>query len=169
MSDLFSQLGIHWKLLVSQGVNFFILLGVLTFVAWRPLMKAVAERRKKIEQGLADAAAAEEKLAGISELEAERLALADAEATGIISDAKQEAGVQHDALIAEGEQKAEDILKQAALVAEQKRIEELERVAQEARELVRAALIRTVDLDPTIVDEKLIGSAVTAARKELSV
>ena len=52
MSELFSQLGIDWKLLLAQGVNFVILLVVLTKFVYKPLMKMVEARRQKIELGI---------------------------------------------------------------------------------------------------------------------
>ena len=52
MNELFSQLGIDPKLLLAQGVNFVILLVVLTKFVYKPLMKMVEERRKKIELGI---------------------------------------------------------------------------------------------------------------------
>ena len=42
MSQLFSQLGIDWHLLLSQAVNFLILLVILRLVAYKPILKAAA-------------------------------------------------------------------------------------------------------------------------------
>ena len=51
-NQLLSQLGIDWKLFLSQAVNFFILLLVLTFFVYKPLIKIVKERNKRIKEGL---------------------------------------------------------------------------------------------------------------------
>ena len=56
MEQLFSQLGIDWHLLLSQAVNFFLLLIVLRVFAYKPLLAFLHERRRKIEEGLAKAA-----------------------------------------------------------------------------------------------------------------
>ena len=52
MQELFHSLGIDWKLLLAQGTNFLVVLIVLTFVLWKPLIRVLNERRKKIEAGL---------------------------------------------------------------------------------------------------------------------
>ena len=51
-NELLFQLGINWKLFLSQAVNFFILLGVLTFFVYKPLIKVIKERNQKISEGL---------------------------------------------------------------------------------------------------------------------
>ena len=65
MGVLLEQLGINWKLLVSQGVNFFILLTVLALLVYRPLLKTMEERKKKIELGLRGAEEVESRLKAI--------------------------------------------------------------------------------------------------------
>jgi len=52
MSALFTQLGINWKLLLAQGINFGLLLVVLAKFVYRPLLKLMKEQREKIEFGL---------------------------------------------------------------------------------------------------------------------
>ena len=49
---LLGKLGIDWKLFLSQAFNFFVLLGVLTFFVYKPLMTVIKERNKKIKTGL---------------------------------------------------------------------------------------------------------------------
>src|SRR3989339_692771 len=51
-NELLFQLGINWKLFLSQVVNFFILLLVLTFFVYKPLIRIIKERSKKIKEGL---------------------------------------------------------------------------------------------------------------------
>ena len=51
-NQLLFQLGIDWKLFLSQTVNFFILLIVLTFFVYKPLIKIIKERNQKIKEGL---------------------------------------------------------------------------------------------------------------------
>jgi F-type H+-transporting ATPase subunit b len=48
MSELFSQLGIEWKIIIAQIINFAILLTVLKIFAYKPIMKILNERRDKI-------------------------------------------------------------------------------------------------------------------------
>mgnify|MGYP001588456271 CR=1 FL=1 len=60
--ELISKLGIDWKLLVAQIVNFFILLFVLYKFAYKPVLEMLEKRSKTIEKGIHDAKASEERL-----------------------------------------------------------------------------------------------------------
>jgi F-type H+-transporting ATPase subunit b len=52
MEQLLTQLGIDWHLLISQAVNFFLLLIVLRIFVYKPLLTVLRERREKIENGI---------------------------------------------------------------------------------------------------------------------
>ena len=91
MSELVNQLGIDWKLLLAQGVNFVILLFVLTKFVYKPLMKMVEARRQKIELGVKGGEKAEQI---IKQAEQEKVGIiqeADVQAVAIISEAEQNA------------------------------------------------------------------------------
>ena len=45
MQQLFAAFGINWKLLLIQGINFSVLLAILSYFLYRPLMKVIDERR----------------------------------------------------------------------------------------------------------------------------
>ena len=50
-----SELGIHWKILVAQTINFSIVLFVLWRNAYRPVFNLLESRRQKISDAMADA------------------------------------------------------------------------------------------------------------------
>jgi F-type H+-transporting ATPase subunit b len=82
-----ARLGVDWRLLVAQLVNF----GLVLFVMWkwvyRPLLKVMEERSGRIERGLKDAAdAAEAKQTAAAEKEAV-VTVARQEAKRIIEEA----------------------------------------------------------------------------------
>jgi F-type H+-transporting ATPase subunit b len=79
--ELFEKLGIDWRLLAAQLVNFAILFGALTFLLYKPLIKALDSRRKKIADSLENA-----------ERIGDELKRANAEAEKIVSSARAEAG-----------------------------------------------------------------------------
>ncbi|MEK7162552.1 MAG: hypothetical protein AAB730_01705 [Patescibacteria group bacterium] len=166
MSELLSQLGINFKLLLSQGVNFFIVLAVLTVFVYRPLLKLLEERRKKIEIGLKGAEEVERRLAQIEVVKDAKLREGERAAFEIIKNAEERAGVRGGEILASAEKKAEDTLKKAREIEEQRRIEALSSLAAEARGLVREALAKTVSLNPEAVDEALIGGAVEELKRQ---
>ena len=67
-----AALGINLGFLVSQIINFIILMALLNFVAYKPLLNMLEQRRERIRKGLEDARAAEERLAN-AEAEAQKL------------------------------------------------------------------------------------------------
>lgn len=164
MSELFSKLGIDPKLLLAQGVNFIILLVVLTKFVYKPLMKMVEERRKKIELGIKGGERVEQI---IKQAEQEKIGIikeADTQAIIIISDAEKNAQKKAQEIAHQADMKAQQALREAMLLAERKEKEEMEKVSAQARHLVKEAIIKTVQLKPEQVDEKLIEEAVRAVK-----
>ncbi len=166
MSELASQLGINWKLLVSQGVNFFVLLAALTFLVWRPLLRVMRERKDKIEEGLRDADEAKQKLGEIDGVMRERILEADRQAFAIIRSAEQKAETHAIDIIHKADTRAEELRRAALEVIASREREEFGKFADGARSLVRAALAKAIDAEPSKVDDQLIGEAVTYIRKQ---
>jgi len=166
MNELLTQLGVDWKLLLTQGVNFLILLVVLTVFVYRPLVRVMEERRKKIELGLKGAEEVENRLKEVERIKLQKIAEADKKATEIVGGAEKDGRKRFGEIVGEAGKKAEDVLKEAALVAEHKKQEELERLGKEARGLIRDAIAKTVELDPRQIDEKLIDRAFHAVKEK---
>jgi F-type H+-transporting ATPase subunit b len=53
--ELLTKLGIDWKLLLAQMVNFLILLAVLYKFLYKPVIKMLEDRQNKIDKSLAQA------------------------------------------------------------------------------------------------------------------
>lgn len=98
--EILEKLGIDWKLLLAQAVNFLILLWVLRRYAYKPILKALEERTKKIEQGLKDAETSQSKLQSVIEEEKKILVAAREEARNILVEAEASAK-KRDALMLE--------------------------------------------------------------------
>ena len=78
--EVLHKLGIDWKLLIAQGVNFLILLYILKRFVYKPMLNFLDERARTIESGLTNAKAAEE-----------HLMLAEAEKKKLLAEAQKEA------------------------------------------------------------------------------
>lgn len=164
MAELFDALGINVKALLIQGINFVVLLTVLTFAVYRPLIKIVKERRKKIELGIKGGEMAAAKIAEAEQIKSEKIRAGETEAVAIISKAEGQGQKRSQEIIHGGEKKAEYIIEEALATVAKKKQEEMEKVALEAQALVKAALIKTVELNPEQVDEKLIQKALHEIR-----
>ncbi|MGH7218183.1 MAG: F0F1 ATP synthase subunit B [Candidatus Microsaccharimonas sp.] len=111
--DVFSALGIDWRLLILQTVAFLILVALLAKFVYPWLMKSVDERQKNIEEA-ANAAKKAQKNAAEAESEtAELLATARKEAAEIVATAKLEATEMVSASEARAKSTAEKIVTDA--------------------------------------------------------
>ena len=90
-TEVLDTFGIHWQLLLIQSLNFLLVVAILYFVAFKPILRTIDERREKIESGLKYADEMKRKL-GQAEVSAEeRLTRAKNEARQIIEDANSQA------------------------------------------------------------------------------
>ena len=80
MNELFAAFGLNWKLLLIQLVNFGLLLSVLSYFLYKPVLRIIDERQKKIAEGVR-----------IAEEATQRLADARVESDGIVGGAAREA------------------------------------------------------------------------------
>lgn len=104
MADVLASFGIDWHLLIIQAVNFAVLLVALTYFLYKPVTKILDERRKKIEQGVHDAAEAARTLENAEGVAEEIVGKASTEAESIVAAAK-----------GRGEEKAKEIVEGATL------------------------------------------------------
>ena len=164
MSELFYQLGIDWRLLASQAVNFAILLTVLRLFAYKPIMKLLKGRAEKIALGLAYTKEAEGKLREMNEMVKEKMKAVDAESLRLAKDAEARAKILEAKLLEEARAKERALMVEAEAMIETKAHEARAKVEREAALLVRSAVAKTVELDPKLIDERLVGQAVAAVR-----
>ena len=142
-TGVLASLGIEGKLFIAQLVNFGIVLFVLWKLAYKPLLKAMDERTKKIEQGLKDAAAS----AGSRKL-------AEEERANIVTEARKA---------------AKDIMDQAATLAAKERQEatahtksEVEKIVAHGKDTIRA------EKDKMMLEAKAeVGSLVALATERV--
>lgn len=168
MSELLDQLGINWKLFISQIVNFFILLLVLRAFVYKPLLSTVENREKKIKEGLAKAEEADIRLKEVDEIAKHRIKEADNKSISIIKETEEKAKLLEHELV----QKAEDhrvvLMKQIEDSFKKQDEEAKALVYKDAVELVKKAIIKTVELKPEEIDELLIKEAVNKLKDEIS-
>ena len=162
MQELFHQLGIDWRLLTSQAVNFLILVVLLTFFVYKPILKILKERKTKIEDGVKKSEEAETRLHEANLLKKEKLKEAEQDALAILRETEQKAKTMESALLSQAKEKENALLKNAELIIEARNQEARELVRKEAVGLVREALAKTVELSPEQIDETLIKKALAS-------
>ena len=163
MQELFSQLGIDWRLFLSQAANFLILLAVLRFFAYKPLLKLLKDRRQKIEEGLRKSDEADRRLGEVNQMAKDRLKDADREALGILRETEEKAQKLEAELLAQAKAKEEEAMRSTELIIKAKEEEAKRTMRSEAAALVKAALVKAAELDPKKIDDALVEQAVKAA------
>ncbi|MAJ97085.1 MAG: ATP synthase F0 subunit B [Parcubacteria group bacterium] len=137
MEEIARVFGLNWKLFLVQTVNFSVLLLVLWYFLYRPVLQMIDERRQKIEKGVKSAEKAEKRL---DEIENERegvLKKATTEAGEILSTSKDRAQEKASEIVSEAENRANSLVDSA-----QQRAEEMkDRALRESKEEIGKAAI----------------------------
>ena len=138
MSELFAAFGVNWKLLLVQLVNFGLLLSVLTYFLYKPVLRIIDERQRKIAEGVRTAQEAERKLAD-AKVEGEGIVGGAArEAEQLVVTARSRADEKGNEIVKAAEARADNVLKEAS-----ERAEEAKRMAlaESSKEIARAAML----------------------------
>jgi F-type H+-transporting ATPase subunit b len=138
MSALLTTFGVDWKLLLIQVVNFGLLLTVLTYFLYKPILKIIDERQQKIAEGVRTAELAQKKLEDATSEGKEIVGGAAREAEGLVAGARTRAEERGAEILKAAEARAQATLKDAT-----ERAEESKRAAlkETEREIARAAML----------------------------
>ncbi len=138
MGQLFAAFGINWKLLLIQGLNFGVLLTILSYYLYRPILNVIDERQKKIAEGVKTAEEATKKLESAKVKGDEMVGAAAREAEGLVAAARARADERGGEIVKAAEQRAEALLKDAAARAEEGKRQAM---LESEREIARAAML----------------------------
>ena len=134
--EILKEFGIQPTLLLAQIVNFLIILFVLKKFFYKPIIKVLDARKKRIEVSLKNADLIEEKLAKTEEKS--KLIMQDAQtnAKNLIDDAKKEAEYVVEKSMLDARQAAEKILSDTKIQIEAQRLAMQKRLEAETLDLV---------------------------------
>lgn len=162
---IFSALGIDWKTLIIQIVAFLILVWLLRKLVYPWLMKSVDERQASIEASTKAAEAAQHKAEKAEKDIAKLMSDARAQASDMITTAKEEAAAAVEAAEAKAKQHAEVIVSSAHDQIEKDVIAAKKALRNETIDLVAQATEKVVGSVMTAkIDEKLITESVKEAK-----
>lgn len=164
--ELLQKLGIDWRLLLWQIVNFVILFGVLTKLLYRPILKMLDERSRKIAQGLQDAEAARLSKEKGEQERAHVVNEARKEAQKILEVARVQGEKLRNEIVDTAKHETDRVLVQAKSNIQSAKEEMLKQVRGEAATLVAGALEKIIGKTLTLeVDKKLVEQALKEATK----
>lgn len=110
MSSFVREFGINWKLLIAQLINFSILVFILAKFVYKPILRALDARRKKIEEGVAFSEKAKEELGKVEVLKAGEMKKAELAAVAVVKQAETSALRVKEGILVEAEQEKEKVI-----------------------------------------------------------
>jgi len=167
MSELIAKLGIDWKILIAQLINFGLVVLVLWRFAYKPIIAMLEQRTAKIEGGVKNAERVEQELKDIMVRREEELKKARQESQAIVEQARRDAGVLRDELRQAAETEAQHVLAQTRQSMAAEKTQMMQEAKGELALMVRMAAEKVLSekLDDA-GDAKLIQAAVGAVKKE---
>ena len=159
MQELIKNFGLDWKLFLAQAANFFIVLVVLRLTIYKPLLTFLADRKKKIEEGIMQAEEAKRKMQEANEVKKEKLKEAEAEVVTLMRAAETRAKGDAQKILDEAAHKEAGIMKTAMERIEAEKIAERKKLYDEAVTLVKKTIAKTVEMNPKSIDNALIEKA----------
>lgn len=163
------QLGIEPLQLVTQIFNFVIMVGVLTYFLYKPILKVLADRRAKIAEGFAYA---EKMKAEAEKTEAKRSAVlneAKEEAQQIIEEGKKAAKLVEADLVAKAHAEAHAILQKGKSDVAMERADMEKKLKEQMIEVASAIAAKAISSSITIKDQhSILEKKIKAIAKQLS-
>ena len=141
MLEIFENLGLNYKLIIAQAVNFGLLLLILQRLAYKPLLKMLKDRSDKIEKSLKQAKKIEEELKNTEETKLVEIKKAKQEAGIIIKEAYETAEKRSQESIENTKIKAQEILDKT----KKEIISEKERSVEEAKKEIADVSIQIAE------------------------
>lgn len=129
--ELFDQFGFDPKLFIAQIINFLILAFIFKKFLYKPLLKVIHDREKRIEKGLSDAEKAEKALQSAEDEREQILKNTALEAEEIIIQTKKNADDARVELLNKTKEEADKIMSDAKKAAQL----EFENMQKEARRI----------------------------------
>ncbi|NTV63171.1 MAG: F0F1 ATP synthase subunit B [Oscillochloris sp.] len=115
------KLGINWGLLIAQIFNVVFLVWLLGQFLFKPILNALNERTRRVQESLSEADQVKQQLANAKKDYEAELAKARQEAAGIVAQAHDRAKVQEAEIIAQARRDADRIREEARTNAVQER------------------------------------------------
>lgn len=139
--ELLAKLGINWSLLLAQIVNFTILLGVLSFFVYKPLLNLLDSRRERIRKAMEDAAKIENQRKEMEAYRAGEMRRIDQECGAFLEKAKQQAEQMKDEVLESAKRESDHALERGRRQLEEERA----KVFREVQHVVTSVILRMTE------------------------
>ncbi len=136
MDSLISTFHLDIKLLLAQMVNFAIVVGVLYWFAFKPLLKTMSERSSKIEQGLKEAEEISSRLNTAKAEQVEIIKQAKAEASTLLEEARVLGEDKKNQMVAKAKEEVGKLIVEEKIKIQEAKDKTLAEIKSEVTELV---------------------------------
>ena len=143
MQQILTTFGVDWRLLIINSINFALVLLVLWYFLYTPIMRILNERREKVIQGVKDADEAKIKLEEIEHSRAVVLADAGKEADAVLAHAQKSAADLERERKAASEAAAAHMLKDAEAQSKELKAQAIAQSKQEVAKLIVLGMEKT--------------------------
>ena len=163
MESIIQTFHLDWKLFLAQAVNFGIVVFVLWYFAFGPLVRNLTKRTKIIEKSLKDAKDIEEQHRKIIELKEQAINEAKIDAKKIIDEADEKSKKLEEDMRARMKNEARKILEKTKGDIEEEKNKMMNDVRREAAELIVLALEKVIPekITPEL-DRKIAENAINS-------
>lgn len=138
VAELARHFAVNWPAFIGQVVNFGLVATALWYFAYKPVVKTLDERQKKIADGLQFAEEAKRQLAETEKRQAETLREANSEAQRILADARARATTFEDEARAK---LAQELIETRARAEEALRLEREQTLSEIRQEVARLVVL----------------------------
>lgn len=126
------ELGIDWKILLGQIINFVILLYLLKRFAFKPFLNMLEKRKDHIAEGVKKSEEAEKSLQKIRILESQIRESGEHKARAVLKEAETKAELKAKEIIISAEKEKEKIIERVREMTEKEILEERKKRDKEA-------------------------------------
>ena len=135
---------------------------------YKPVLSVINKRSEKIKEGLEKAEEADVRLKEVDGISARKLKEAENQSVLMIKDTESRAKTLESDLRKKAEDRQKALMEQVENSYKLQQEEAKSQVYKEAADLVKSAIIKTVELDPKKIDEALINKAVFEIKNQPS-
>ncbi len=140
-----TNLGINWPTLVAQIINFVILFGLLYLVAYKPVMRMLDERSRKVKESMEQTEYIKERAAHAEEEATKRIEEAAREGQEVVARAVRTGEEVRRGTQQEAKQEAESLVARARLEIQRERDGAVNELRKEFADLTVLAAGKVID------------------------
>lgn len=145
MGDLIGSLGIDMPTLLAQLINVAVLFGLLYLVAYKPIMRMLDERSRRVKESMEQTEKIKQQAERAEEEAAKRIAEASKEGEEVLARAMRTGEEVRKEAQAQAQQEAETLISRARAEIQQERNEAVGELRQEFADLTVMAAEKVID------------------------